>query len=372
MARDLDAYLRGETNNKQITNSIILKMFMLITGLRYLISSVVNNKSITIMMADANYLLGNSRLFSILYCMAAFLMLTIDLFLLVFELRHRFYVLNFLNDFKKNKLIPLSVRNGKKLVTIADIMSRYLMSQTFWPLVILTNTLCNGAVIMAYFDPNQGFHWYSVIAGTVSFFIFLISLYATVAAGVVFWTLPSFYLKYKFTEITEEIQLSIDLKDVNLLISAIKEHNSISVLTEELNQFFKYIIFLLNYFATPTLMILAYLTHAKGTVPFARLIAIFVFILIFSIVSAVSLFSSMISQSAEKPRKYLFKCFAERIFNKSITLQNRLKVMAFVEKLGEVDIGFYCWEVFPMNYYYFYKYVANCAIIYFLILGFMM
>ena len=152
-------------------------------------------------------------------------------------------------------------------------------------------------------------------------------------------------------------------------MSAIEEHNTISILAEELNQFLKYLIFLLYYFATPTLMILAYLTHANGTVLFARFIASFVFILIFSIVSAVSLFSSMISQSAEKPRKYLFKYLAQRIFIKSITLQNRLKVMAFVEKLGEADIGFYCWDVFPMNYYYFYKYVANCAIIYFLILG---
>ena len=370
--RDLDAYQRGEIDKVQMTNSIMMKMLSLVTGLRFFVSSLFNTKLVTIMMSDANYLLGNARLFSILYSMAAIIMFIVNTIILVFEFDHRFYLLTFLNQYKKNQLIPMSASNSKKLILIGKIMAKYLISQAFWPLIILTNTLCNGSVIVAYFDPNQGFHWYSVLAGTVSFFIFLINLYATITVGIVAWTLPSFYLKYKFNEIAQQVQLSLHLKNTTILMSAIREHHSISVLTEELNHFFKYMIFIVYYFATPALMILAYLTHAHNTVLFARFIAIFVFILVFTIVFTMALLSSMISQSAEKPRKYLYKCFAQRIFKDSLNKQNRLKIMGFIEKLGGPDIGFYCWDIFPMNYYHFYKYVANCAITYFLILGFVM
>ena len=42
--------------------------------------------------------------------------------------------------------------------------------------------------------------------------------------------------------------------------------------------------------------------------------------------------------------------------------------MAFIEKLDGPEIGFYCWVLFPMNSYMFYKYVANCVVTYFLII----
>ena len=370
LTNDLDAYHRGEIDKKQLTISIIFKLFYLITGLRFLMSAVINTKTITIVMSDSNYLLGNARLFSILYTNTEFIFLSINTIMLVFEYKNRLYLLTFLRNYKENLLMPMSATNSRKLVTITKIMTKYSMTQAFWPLIILSNIMINGSVIMAYLDPNSGFHWYSVLAGTVSFFIFLINLYATITVGIVAWTLPSFYLKYKFNEIAQQVQLSLHLKNTTILMSAIREHHSISVLTEELNHFFKYMIFIVYYFATPALMILAYLTHAHNTVLFARFIAIFVFILVFTIVFTMALLSSMISQSAEKPRKYLYKCFAQRIFKDSLNKQNRLKIMGFIEKLGGPDIGFYCWDIFPMNYYHFYKYVAGFAITYILLLGF--
>ena len=66
LTNDLDAYHRGQIDKKQLTTSIIFKLFYLITGLRFLMSAVINTKTITIVMSDSNYLLGNARLFSIL------------------------------------------------------------------------------------------------------------------------------------------------------------------------------------------------------------------------------------------------------------------------------------------------------------------
>ena len=370
ITNDLDAYHRGEIDKKQLTISIIFKLCCVVTGLRFFLSAVINTKTITIVMSDSNYLLGNARLFSILYTNTASIFIIIHTIMLVLEYNNRFYLLTFLRDYKKNLLMPMSASNSRKLVTIVSIMTRYLMTQAFWPLIILTNIMTNGSVMMAYFDPNSGFHWYSVLAGTVSFFIFLINVYATSTVGTVVWTLPSLYLKYKFNEINQQIQLSLHLKDPVLLMAAINEHHSIAKKTEDINHFFKYIIFIVYYPCMPTLMILAYLTKAHDTVLIIRFITIFIFILVFAINFLIALLSSPISRAAEKPRKYLYKCFAQRVFKNSLSKQNRLKILAFIERLGGHDIGFYCWNLFPMNYYHFYKYVAGFAITYILLLGF--
>ena len=161
---------------------------------------------------------------------------------------------------------------------------------------------------------------------------------------------------------------SLQVRNVTLLLSAITEHNSISKLTKELNEFFSLMIFILYYMASPTLMLLMYISHSKETVLVTRFVAIFVFVIVLLVVTSLTLFSSLISQSAEKPRKHLYKCFAQRILKKSLTQKKRLKVMAFVEKLSGPDIGFYCWDLFAMNNNQFFFYVANCASSYFLIL----
>ena len=227
------------------------------------------------------------------------------------------------------------------------------MTQAFWPLIILSNIMINGSVIIAYLDPNSGFHWYSVLAGSVSIFISLITIDATITVSLVLWTLPSLYLKYKFNEINQQIQLSLHLKDPALLMATINEHHSIARTTEDINHFFKYIIFIVYYPCMPTLMILAYLTNSQDTVLIIRFITLFIFILVFAINFLIALLSSPISRAAEKPRKYLYKCFAQRIFKNSLNKQNRLKILAFIERLGGHDIGFYCWNLFPMNYYHF-------------------
>ena len=268
LTNDLDAYHRGQIDKKQLTISIIFKLFYLITGLRFLMSAVINTKTITIVMSDSNYLLGNARLFSILYTNTEFIFLSINTIMLVFEYNNRLYLLTFLRNYKENLLMPMSATNSRKLVTITKIMTKYLMTQAFWPLIILSNIMINGSVIMAYLDPISGFHWYSVLAGSVSVFISLITIDATITVSLVLWTLPSLYLKYKFNEISQQIQLSLHLKDPALLMATINEHHSIARMTEDINHFFKYIIFIVYYPCMPTLMILAYLTNSQDTVPY--------------------------------------------------------------------------------------------------------
>ena len=92
----------------------------------------------------------------------------------------------------------------------------------------------------------------------------------------------------------------------------------------------------------------------------------FSFSLIFSIVFSVNLLSSQISQSSHKPYNNLFKFLIQKRF--PLSLRVKLKIVGLIEKLSGPDIGFYCWNLFPMNNYTFYEYVCNYFVTYFLIL----
>ena len=294
--------------------------------------------------------------------------LYIQVIMHVQELRNQCYMLTFLNDYKHKRTIALNPIHGRRLAVNANLISKYLIRQTFWPLTVITILLFVGATLVAYLDPDSGFNIISVVTWSILLSLFMVNCFGLVCVGFLIWVICCLYLIYKFKELSEKVKHSIQVRNVSLLMSAITEHNSVSKLTKQLNDFFSLMIFIIYYMASPTIMLLVYLSHAAETILIARLVAVFVVTIVISVVASLTLFSSLISQSAEKPRKYLYKCFAQRILKKSLTLEKRLKVMAFVEKMSGPDIGFYCWDLFAMNNNQFYFYVANCAKSYFLIL----
>ena len=156
------------------------------------------------------------------------------------------------------------------------------------------------------------------------------------------------------------------MKSVFLLLEAITEHNTTSKMTKELNEFWGFCIFILYFLVTPPLMMLLYLVRAKDTNYYARFIVVAVFVLVFLVEFSTNLLSSLIRESAHKSNNVLYTF----LFRVNVSTAQRMKIMGFIEKMSGPDIGFYCWDLFPMNNYEYYQYVANCASTYFLILGF--
>ena len=52
-----------------------------------------------------------------------------------------------------------------------------------------------------------------------------------------------------------------------------------------------------------------------------------------------------------------------------MSIKQRLKLLSFIEKLSGREIGFYCYDLFPMNNYEFYQYLYICGSNYFLFLS---
>ena len=366
VSNNLDVYMNGTNSRFNRSVVTITKIIVLIVALRFAISALFPSQRMRALMGDSNYLIGHPFLISIMMSICAFVILFIGL---VIQIQESHKCCSFMNllYWVKYKQLPLSLSpvHYRRFILHSNLLTKYLLKQAFWPLVIITNGFMFGATVLAYLDPNSGFNLVSLIFWPIMTFIWTVQFYGIVSFGFIIWFMASTYLKYKFNEINEQIRISLKLKQVTSLQHCIRLHNLVTKLTKELNGFFSYMLFVLYYFATPALEILIYLSHDKHTYIFARFAAVFIFVLVFGTVFMLNLMSTWITKEAHKSLPLLHS------FMNATRLRNyqSLKVMAFIEKLSGPEIGFYCYNMFPMNNYEFYQYVSITVANYFLILG---
>ena len=354
----------GILSKKRIIYVSIIKLALLITCGRFLISALTEDEWVEVIMSDANGLLGNKRPISLIWGMSAVCALLIELVIQFQEMSKRLPLLKFFNDYKRRRITPLNAQNTRRWSLIAGLMTKYMLKQVFWPMVILTSIPFIGVTFVAYSDENSGFYIVSVLFFSLCHFVFLIQLYVVVCFGFIAWTICTLYLKYKFIEIYSQIEMSLKFRANPMLFRAIADHNYIEIQTKEMNEFFCLMIFILYYFASPTLILNIVVFNSKDTYIYLRYVFVLIFFMIFSSVFFVNLFSSQISHSAKRPISLCYK----HLIRGNLSKRQRFKTMAFIEKLDGPDIGFYCWDLFPMNNFEFYLFVANCVKSYLLIL----
>ena len=279
VSTDLEEYRSGHLTTMRIRQAILLKLIAVSIALRFSISSAFNQRSVLIVMSDPNKSQGNQRLISFMAVFISTLILLIDTFNFIREVTHTSTFLSFVSDFTQNRVIPLSARNYSRLAFRLNLVSKCLIELSFWPLVIASTVFLNGTVIIHYLDPNSGFTLLSIIPWGILSVIFIVGVFAQAFSGCVAITFVVFYLKYKFDEILAKFRTGLKLKDRSILMRAISEHNFIGKRTDDLNDFFRFVIFLLYFFATIPLMILVNLVFDKDTSFYFRLFAGVVFIL---------------------------------------------------------------------------------------------
>ena len=81
------------------------------------------------------------------------------------------------------------------------------------------------------------------------------------------------------------------------------------------------------------------------------------FVILFSVVFSLNLFSCFVIDSVHKPKYQLYRYLTKS----NLTVNQRIKIQSFIEKLCGPDIGFYCLDLFPMNNFEFYVYCVNCV-----------
>ena len=232
ISTSVEEYERREIKKSKIVLASLYRMCTLVTAVRFFLSSVFNNKTMITLMCDGHYLMSNPRILSVFVSLNCFVVLFIGLLLQMNEMQYKLYLLTFLHQWKHHQLIPLNEKNNRKLAIIINLMVILLMKQGFWPLVVFSSLLYIGSSIVAYFDHEYDFFIPSLVFFNLCVVVWILQHYCIVSAGFVAWSVPLFYLKFKFREIHENIQICLKKNNLNALKNLISQHNRLVIQTK--------------------------------------------------------------------------------------------------------------------------------------------
>ena len=271
-----------------------------------------------------------------------------------------------MNSLKTKTLdIKLSAKNQRKFGLRVNLLTEYINKFLFHAISILVSYLFASCTIYAYFDPNTGYSLIITIFWSFMSILWAISFYSFTPILMCSWYFSTLFLKYKFNEINESIEMSVRTGNTNLLMHSIYSHNSVAKLTKYLNKFFSFFIFIMYYIGTPGGELICYISHEKSTILTMRCVAAFVFGGGISMMIVMTLLSANVIHSAHKSYPLLYTFLIENKLN----LRDSLTIQSFIECLSGPDIGFYCLNMFPMNSYEFYEFVSISVSNYFLIMS---
>ena len=173
--------------------------------------------------------------------------------------------------------------------------------------------------------------------------------------GFIEWFTTCYYLKHKFLEIYRKIALSVKYDNKRLLMAAIVEHHYWEIQTSRLNHFFRCMTFIIYYIGTLPTILFIYMLHHPDATRELKIPSLLIVISAYSIIFSMNAMSTWISKAAHKPLSLLFSYISTR--NIRFSTSDRLRVQAFIERLCGPAIGYYCYDLFPMNTYELYQYL---------------
>ena len=195
-----------------------------------------------------------------------------------------------------------------------------------------------------------------------------IQIFAILMFGVACLLFVILYIEYRFKELAHQIEQQVNRNlsrsYIDLMLVIIK-HGHLIKLTEKMNKLFSVVLFVIYYMSSTVMLIMLYIGLSSSVILLIRIGAVFASVGTIIQLFVINLMSSRISFWAKKPIKALMRYNCQN----RLTARQRLKLMVLIERLSGPDIGFYCLDLFPMNSYEFYLYVANCFKTFFLLLG---
>ena len=230
--------------------------------------------------------------------------------------------------------------------------------------VIIQITLHWLLAAMSYYDPNRHYSLPMTIFWDINIIVDAIITYGTLWLGLVLWYLVSTYIKMKFNEISHNLNQSLKHKNLPLILRALDEHNFMQKMTSDMNVLIKYIIMVLYFCATPAFEVGLFAVHRSDTSRIGLFATTLLSSACFCAVLHMNLMSTWVTKAAHKPYQSLYRY----TFDLSLPLPLRLKLVTLIENLSGPDIGFYCYDLFPMNNHEFYEYVYIAGANYFLIM----
>ena len=180
------------------------------------------------------------------------------------------------------------------------------------------------------------------------------------------WVLCMLHLKYQFTQLNFQINHVISMQNFSRLIHLFKLHQSIEKEARSLNEEIKYYIYILYKFVKPCFNVFVYLSFEPDTTSIARLFVVMEITMISILIFSMNYLCASVTTAAHKSQTTLYNAVLNK--EQNIGIRIRVKILRFIERLSGPEIGFYCFDLFPMTSYYFNDYVFDSIVSYLLVL----
>ena len=258
---------------------------------------------------------------------------------------------------KTNKIMKLLCK------LLLEILVPLLMAISIVGFSILT--------MIAYFKPGSN---YSPLMSIISVIMSQITSDQNVAGIGLFATLfggVSLSLIHGFTKINNKIKICTRSENPNgsgyNLMDLIEEHKNVTKKTTDYNKLFRILLFGLYYISIPSTLLCIYGIHHKDMDTMGRIYSSSITLLCSIILIVVGYLCCKIIITAKLPYPHLMGYMCKK--QSRMPVRNRMKVMAFIERLSGPDIGFYCYDLFPMNYWESYQLIAISVTNYLLLIS---
>ena len=367
---DFDGFELGQLKKRKarLFGIIVLKLCSIILAMRCIVNVIWPNPYVRDLTCNAFHYLGNTTLINLAFASGSISgNLIIGLNVLYFNLRGQSSHYLLLNKLKYRRVkYKLNTKFRRKFFAKLDLIS-IVLSKQFIPIWFVYSFLFCTPTLIGYFDPELNFtpmgiiFWSVIISGWLWDFMSLL-LVAMSSMAIVFLS-----LKYHFKQISEELIECLSENDYKKLNLVLKGHVLMENETKSINGEFKYYIHHIIKIVKPCLNTLVYLSHAPGTTPIMQFFATAIIFVICLTNFIVFHLCSSITTCAHKPQNYLYKNLLSKKRG-GIPLIIQFKILRFIERLSGPEIGFYCYDLFPMTSYHFTDYVLDSIASYFLIL----
>ena len=128
----------------------------------------------------------------------------------------------------------------------------------------------------------------------------------------------------------------------------------------------KYYIYILYNFVKPCFNVFVYLYFEPESKVLAKINIMLQIILVALLIFIMNYLCASVTAAAHKSQSTLYNTALNK--GENIPLRIRTKIMRFIERLSGPEIGFYCFDLFPMTSYNFTDYVFDSIVSYLLIL----
>ena len=171
------------------------------------------------------------------------------------------------------------------------------------------------------------------------------------------WIFCVIHVKYQFHQVYLELLDCIKNHQYQSLHYVFNYHIITEKDVHQLNSEMRYYIYILYKVIKPTFNIFVFLSFSSDINLIPKIISSLITLLIASMMFMMNILCTSVLSIAHKPQYSLYNTVLSR--NHNIPLKIRLKIMRFIERLSGPEIGFYCYDLFPMNSYNFTDYALD-------------